>query len=182
MKASEVPGHRGEKHWVKFPPLATQLTNQSPVCVELAFLKSPRQTLKSISKWRQRGHELVANNWSNVQVTKWCENATAYKSNVNLLFIPDLLSKEVKESIHPASGGTSWWIWDDNNIPAFPLSCPEGVGWGFQMTGALCSDSHAIIYHNTKSLCAISFCKPQQSVLCNNFIYMWTGRKYFLQV
>ena len=61
VKASEVPGHRGKNtEWS--PHLwVLSCTDQSPVCVEAAatvFLKSTCQTLKSISKRRECGHEL----------------------------------------------------------------------------------------------------------------------------
>ena len=89
VKASEVPRHRGQKYWVKSPPLGTQLhTNQSPVyrigCDSLSY-RTLRQTLKSINpKRRQHGCELqYANNLCQmiIQITKRCENATADKSN-----------------------------------------------------------------------------------------------------
>ena len=43
-------------------------------------------------------------------ITKWCENVTADKLNVNpLLISTNLLGEEVKGSIHPVSqGNTSW--------------------------------------------------------------------------
>ena len=68
-------------------------------------------------------------------ITKWCENVTADKLNVNpLLISTNLLGEEVKGSIHPVSqGNTSWWIWGD--YPHFPPTMPRGVG--VQMTDAL---------------------------------------------
>ena len=68
-------------------------------------------------------------------ITKWRENVTADKLNVNpLLISTNLLGEEVKGSIHPVSqGNTSWWIWGD--YPHFPPTMPRGVG--VQMTDAL---------------------------------------------
>ena len=90
VKASEVP-----RHWVKNAewspsPWVLSCTNQSRVCVEsavTAFLKSPAQTLKSISKWRQLGCKLqYANNVC--QIFKLLSSVKCDHWQLNQMWIP----------------------------------------------------------------------------------------------
>ena len=119
------------------PPWYSAVQTTVP-CVESAvtdFLKSPPQTLKSISKRRKHERELPKYFMSNIQITECRKNATTDKLNVNTPLIheevpPPTTSSRVKIRLqksesecspHPP-GNTSW-----GDYPHFPLGVP-GVG------------------------------------------------------
>ena len=106
----------------------TCCTNQSPVCVEsavTAFLKSPRQTLKSISKQREHGRELRKYFMSNVQITKQRENTTADKSNVTPL-IPQAVGQRSESEHSPSLPGKAGEY--EVIVPASPHPSPYAQG------------------------------------------------------
>ena len=92
-------GHTRAKILSEVPPLGIQVLC---TCVELdvtAFLNSPRQTSKSVSKRREHGRELHKSFVSNVQITKWRE----MRPLTTRIWIPcsflDLFGEEAK-AIH----------------------------------------------------------------------------------
>ena len=100
----------GQKHWVKSPPLGTQLYKPKSRMCRIGSDSHFKNI--QMSKGRQHGHELhrhINVKCSNYQVAwkfgRWqikCESP-AY---------PDILGEEVKASVHPTSWGNTR-IWGD---------------------------------------------------------------------
>ena len=140
VKASEVP-----RHWVKNAewspsPWVLSCTNQSPVCVEsavTAFLKSPDQTLKSISK-RSNIAASYANNLC--QIFKLLSSVKmeplTIKSNVNPPLIHQPVGWRSESECSPCPPGKHKRVNMRWLSPLFPCHARGGDG-GFQMTVAI---------------------------------------------